>query len=112
MMIVCPLVRPISSAKMRTRESMAPPAGTDTTMRIVRANCPHKEGVEAALTIRSTATTAAAVTLDRLARLKILDAQRIDDIPELAAILVEDQLAVGGNRGPRPARDLALELPR
>src|SRR5215467_5503147 len=113
MIIVCPLVRPISSARMRTSESMAPPAGTETTIRIVRAACAHTERVEVAPANRSAAPIAVAAP-DRLAklRLKILDAQRIDDIPELAAVLVEDQLAVGGNRGPRPARDLALELPR
>src|SRR5262245_39084357 len=112
MIIVCPRVRAISSARMRTSESMAPPAGTDTTIRIVRAACAHAEGVEAATAITSTATVVAIVALNRLVRLKILDAQRIDDVPELAAILVEDQLAVGGRGGPRAPRDLALELPR
>src|SRR5215468_449490 len=44
--------------------------------------------------------------------LEILAAQRIDDVPELFAVLVEDQLAVGRHRGPRSARDLAFELAR
>src|SRR5262245_22295051 len=43
-------------------------------------------------------------------RLEILAAQRIDDVPQLLAVLVEDQLAVSRHRGPRSARNLAFEL--
>src|SRR6266481_2057015 len=56
--------------------------------------------------------TSSVATIATVAALKILDAQRIDDVPELLAALVEDQLAVGRNRRPRPASDLALELAR
>jgi hypothetical protein len=68
MMMVCPLVRAISSARIRASESMAPPAGTDTTIRIVRAACAHTEGAKAAAAIRSTATIAVAAMPNRLAR--------------------------------------------
>src|SRR5262245_17790822 len=105
--MVWPL-RAISSARMRTSASMAPPAGTDTTTRIVRTVCAHVEA-ETATASRTTAT----ITTDRMKDpLEILAAQRIDDVPELLAVLVEDQLVLGRHRGPRSARNLAFELAR
>src|SRR6266581_4795720 len=106
---VCPLVRTISSARMRTSASMAPPVGTVTTTRIVRDACAHTACTHDVL---FDATSASPSVATIAAALKILDAQRIDDVPELFAVLVEDQLAVGRRRRPRTARDLALELAR
>src|SRR5258705_5910764 len=92
---------------MRTRASMAPPAGTVTTTRIVRDACAH-----AVCAIDVTSPNPSVATIATVAALKILDAQRIDDVPELLAVLVENQLTVSRNRRPRPARDLAIELAR
>src|SRR5262249_48097791 len=107
--MVCPLVRAISSARMRTSASIAPPGGTVTTTPIMRDACAH---AVPAHDILFEATSGSPSIATMVAALKILDAQRINDVPELAAVLVENQFAVGRSRGPRPTLDLALKLAR